>query len=100
MPQQALLFWGGWPGHQPEQVAHLLAQALRDHGLEVEVSNALDCLKNGARLKTLRLIVPVWTMGAILPEQEKPLLEAVESGAGLGGCHGGVGESLRSTPAH
>jgi len=39
--------------------------------------------------------VPVWTMGQISDEQEKGLLEAVRSGVGIAGWHGGMGDSFR-----
>ncbi len=47
------------------------------------------------KLKSLSLIVPVWTMGKITNEQLKPVLNAVESGVGLAGCHGGMCDSFR-----
>jgi type 1 glutamine amidotransferase len=43
----------------------------------------------------LDLVVPVWTMGTITPEQEKGLLAAVESGVGIAGWHGGMADSFR-----
>ena len=44
----------------------------------------------------LDLIVPVWTMGTITNEQEKGLLDAVKSGIGIAGWHGGMGDSFRN----
>ena len=41
------------------------------------------------------LIVPVWTMGTITQEQEG-LLDAVRSGVGVAGWHGGMGDSFRN----
>jgi type 1 glutamine amidotransferase len=61
----------------------------------VEVADTLDALIDGERLRALDLIVPVWTMGTITKEQLQPLLAAVESGVGLGGCHGGMCDSFR-----
>jgi type 1 glutamine amidotransferase len=61
----------------------------------VEVSDTLDAYKDGAKLKGLDLIVPVWTMGSITGEQLGPLLEAVQGGVGLAGCHGGMCDSFR-----
>src|SRR5438105_1965780 len=95
MSKSALIVWGGWDGHQPEQVAGILADALRSHEFKVEVSDTLDSYKDLEKLKTLDLIVPIWTMGKITNEQLNPLCEAVKSGVGIGGCHGGMCDSFR-----
>lgn len=95
MARKALIVWGGWDGHEPKQVADILEKALTGKGFAVEVSNTLDAFLDGEKLKTLDLIVPVWTMGKITNEQLNPLLEAVKSGVGIGGCHGGMCDSFR-----
>jgi uncharacterized protein len=92
----ALIVWGGWDGHQPKEVAEILASQLQKHQFDVEVSDTLDAFTDGDKLKTLDLIVPVWTMGTITGEQEKPLIEAVKSGVGIAGCHGGMCDSFRN----
>ena len=94
MPK-ALIVWGGWDGHEPEPVARILADALKGKGFDVEVSNTLDSFKDGDKLKALDLIVPEWTMGSIESDQLRPLLEAVSSGVGIAGLHGGMGDSFR-----
>ncbi|HBQ63888.1 MAG TPA: hypothetical protein DD727_02985, partial [Clostridiales bacterium] len=48
------------------------------------------------KLKSLHLIVPIWTMGQITAEQRKPVIEAVASGVGLCGCHGGMCDAFRN----
>ena len=45
----------------------------------------------------LDLVVPVWTMGTITKEQEKGLLDAVASGVGIAGWHGGMADSFRNS---
>jgi type 1 glutamine amidotransferase len=92
----ALIVWGGWEGHEPEQVAGILGQALRDSGLGVEVSHTLDSFDDGAKLKALDLIVPIWTGGSISPEQLGSLLDAVRSGTGIAGVHGGMADAFRT----
>ncbi|MNH96938.1 Trehalose utilization [compost metagenome] len=95
--KQALVVWGGWQGHQPEEVAHILGRVLREEGFEVEISDTLDSFKDVEKLKVIDLIVPVWTMGTIESEQLKPLLHAVKKGGtGIAGCHGGMGDSFRN----
>ncbi len=95
MAKKALIVWGGWDGHQPKEVAETFANALQAEGFEVEVSDTLDAFKDGEKLKGLDLIVPVWTMGKISNEQLNPVVEAVKSGVGIGGCHGGMCDSFR-----
>ena len=94
MPR-ALIVWGGWDGHQPKQVAELFGRILTEDGFAVEISDTLDAFKDEAKLAALNLIVPVWTMGKITPEQLNPVLKAVESGVGIAGCHGGMCDSFR-----
>ncbi|UKS27283.1 ThuA domain-containing protein [Paenibacillus sp. HWE-109] len=97
MGKQALIVWGGWDGHQPEEVAGILADVLRNEGYGVEVSDTLDSFRDAERLAGVDLIVPVWTMGKIESEQLKPLIAAVkEGGTGIAGCHGGMGDSFRN----
>lgn len=95
MAKKALIVWGGWDGHQPQQVAETFAEALKSNGFEVEISDTLDAFKDGEKLKQLDLIVPVWTMGKISNDQLNPVVEAVKSGVGIGGCHGGMCDSFR-----
>lgn len=95
MGRKALIVWGGWDGHEPKPVAEILDAALKSKGFETEVADTLDAYKDGAKLKGLDLIVPVWTMGTITNDQLEPLLEAVKSGVGIGGCHGGMCDSFR-----
>lgn len=95
MAQKALIVYGGWDGHQPQPVAEIFATALRQDGFEVEVADTLDAFKDRDKLMKLSLIVPHWTMGKITGEQLKPVLDAVESGVGLAGCHGGMCDAFR-----
>lgn len=95
MARRALIVWGGWDGHQPRQVAALLARILREDGFLVEVSDTLDSFLDEKKLLDLDLIVPHWTMGTIRPEQVNPVLHAVQAGVGLAGCHGGMCDAFR-----
>ncbi|MGH7145536.1 MAG: ThuA domain-containing protein [Planctomycetota bacterium] len=94
--KKALIVWGGWDGHEPKQVAELFRQALVKKDFAVEVSDTLDAYKDQAKLESLNLIVPVWTMGSIAKEHLKPLLAAVNAGVGIAGCHGGMCDSFRN----
>ncbi len=93
--KSALIVWGGWDGHEPKQVARIFARQLRRRGFEVTVSDTLDAFLNLKALKGYDLIVPVWTMGKIERDQLKGVLSAVESGVGIAGVHGGMGDAFR-----
>ncbi len=92
---KALVVYGGWDGHQPKEVAAIYTSMLERNGFAVTVSDTLDAYAT-EDLSTYRLIVPIWTMGTITPEQLNPLLAAVKGGVGLAGCHGGMCDSFRA----
>ena len=93
---KALIFWGGWDGHTPEQTSQILARELKAKGVEVEVCGSQDCLSDVEKLKTLDLIVPQWTMGTISDGHWANINKAVrEFGVGFAGCHGGTGDAFR-----
>ena len=93
--KKALIFQGGWAGHEPATCAKLFAAKLAERDFSVEVSDTLDCLNNAAKLAKLSLIVPMWTMGALSESQVKNLLAAVRDGVGLAGFHGGMADAFR-----
>ncbi len=94
--KRALMVWGGWDGHEPKQCVDIFAPYLQEQGYEVRISDTLDVYTEKDYMKSLQLIVPVWTMGTIAGEQERGLLEAVRSGIGIAGWHGGMGDSFRN----
>ena len=94
--KKALLVWGGWDGHEPKQCVDIFAPWLATQGFETEVSDTLDAYLDAGKMASLDLVVPVWTMGTITEEQEKGLMEAVKSGTGLAGWHGGMCDSFRN----
>jgi uncharacterized protein len=95
MKRKALIVQGGWDGHEPVQVTEVFRKTLVDCGFDVEVSDTLDAFLDVEKLKSLHLIIPVWTMGQIKNEQCQPVLEAVASGVGIAGCHGGMCDAFR-----
>lgn len=94
--KKALMVWGGWNGHEPKQCVDIFAPILQEKGFEVVISDTLDSYKDADLMGSLSLIVPVWTMGTIEGEQEAGLLNAVRSGVGIAGWHGGMGDSFRN----
>ncbi len=93
--RKALITWGGWNGHEPEQVAAVFKQVLEKENFHVEVFNDLTCLEDVEKLNALHLIVPIWTMSKLSNEATKAIGAAVANGAGIAGCHGGMCDAFR-----
>jgi type 1 glutamine amidotransferase len=96
MTKKALVFYGGWEGHFPDQIAKRFEASFAAQGFEVTLSDTLDCLNDLEALKEFDLIVPCWTMGELTDVQEAALCGAVKSGVGLAGAHGGMGDAFRA----
>lgn len=95
--KKALIVQGGWDGHQPVQLAERFEKCLKEFDFQVQVYDNLDVFLDQEKLKSLDLIVPIWTMGEITKEQLEPVMEAVGSGVGLAGCHGGLCDAFRES---
>jgi uncharacterized protein len=93
--KRALIVWGGWDGHEPDKVSSFFGRLLEAEDFQVEQSHTLDRFAQGD-LATFDLIVPVWTMGEITGGQLNPVVDAVASGVGVAGCHGGMCDAFRS----
>ena len=94
--KKALIVWGGWDGHEPKQCTDMVAPVLEEEGFDVTISETMDVYVDQGFMQELSLIVPIWTMGTIEPEQQKGLLEAIRSGVGVAGWHGGMGDAFRN----
>lgn len=92
--RNALIFWGGWAGHQPEECSVVVRELLESNGFNVRVEDNTTCLRN-LNAQDVDLIVPIVTMSKIEKEDEQALTSAVKSGVGLAGFHGGLGDSFR-----
>jgi type 1 glutamine amidotransferase len=94
--KNVLFVWGGWMGHEPDKCRNIFVPWMESEGAKVIVSDTLDAYVQNDLKNDIDLIVQVWTMGTIESNQEKALLEAVKSGTGLAGWHGGLGDSFRN----
>jgi uncharacterized protein len=95
--KRAVIVWGGWDGHQPKEVAEIFRRVLSEDGFDVEVHDSLGVFGEVEKLKTMHLIVPVWTAGTLTPEQQAGMCAAVrEGGVGIAGCHGGMCDAFRN----
>lgn len=95
MTRKALIFHGGWQGHEPKIVSQRIKKMLEKEDFEVTVSDTLECLADKDALKALDLIVPMWTQGNMDDRYAFHISEAVESGVGIAGNHGGMCDSFR-----
>ena len=96
--KSALLVWGGWEGHEPKQCVDIFAPFLESQDYRVEISDTLDSYLDANKLQSFDLISQVYTMSTITREQEKGLLDAIESGVGFAGWHGGMADAFRNNP--
>ena len=96
MKKNVLLIYGGWEGHEPRQCLDRLAPFLREHRYDVTISDTLDVYLDKELMDSLSLIVPSWTMGEITDPQCDGLRDAVASGVGLAGWHGGLCDAFRT----
>jgi type 1 glutamine amidotransferase len=92
--RDALIVWGGWPGHEPEACAGIVRAMLEEEGFRVRLESSTAAFADPA-ISGLSLIVPIFTRSQIAKEEVTNLLAAVESGVGLGGFHGGMGDAFR-----
>ena len=93
--KRALVFRGGWDGHQPVQTSDFIAAELRKRDMEVDLFNDQECLLQPGLEEKYDVIIPVWTMGSLIPGAEQALCKAVKSGVDIAGWHGGMCDAFR-----
>ena len=93
--KKALVFRGGWEGHDPVESSDIVAAELQKRQMMVDIFDDQECLLK-RDLTAYDVIIPVWTMGDISNEAEKALLAAVAGGVGVGGWHGGMCDAFRN----
>ena len=92
--RKALIVWGGWSGHEPQQGAEIIRDFLQEDGFDVRLETTTAAFADPA-IRDLSLIVPIFTMSKIEKEEAANLSEAVRGGVGLAGYHGGMGDAFR-----
>jgi type 1 glutamine amidotransferase len=97
--RSALIVWGGWNGHDPEECAAIYRRWLHEDGFTVRVENNPEVFLE-PEIKNLSLIVPCTTMDKISKEAANNLAAAIESGVGMGGHHGTMGDSFHDSPVY
>jgi type 1 glutamine amidotransferase len=92
--RRALIVWGGWEGHEPEQCARIVSAMLEAEGFDVRLETETKAFADPA-LSELSLIVPIYTMSRIEKGEVANLSQAVRGGVGLAGFHGGMCDAFR-----
>ena len=92
--RSALIIWGGWNGHDPEECAAIYRRWLHEDGYSVRVETDLAVLADPA-IHELSLIIPIYTMSKIEKDPLANLVKAIEGGVGLAGHHGGMSDAFR-----
>ncbi|MDO8187343.1 ThuA domain-containing protein [Conexibacter sp. JD483] len=96
MSRSALIVWGGWPGHKPQEGAEKVAALLEAEGIEATLADDVAVFEDFERLRQYDLISAQWALGSLTRTQEVNLREAVRAGSGLGAWHGSA-DSFRSS---
>ena len=94
--RKALIVWGGWEGHEPEQCAAIIRGMLQEDGFSVELANTTKAFADPA-IRDLSLIVPIYTMSKIEKDEVANLSQAVRDGVGMAGHHGGMADAFRES---
>jgi len=91
----ALIVYGGYQGHQPNEMNELFSAELKALGYTVESRDTLEAYADEDLMSAQDLIVPCWTMGEIANDQWKVLSKTVKAGCGFAGFHGGIIDAMR-----
>lgn len=94
MGRRALIVWGGWPGHFPQEGASVVAAMLTEDGFAVTVTPDYGAFADSSAFD---LVVPVITNDQIAPALVDDLSDAVRGGTGLAGYHGGLAASFHGS---
>ena len=94
--KSALIVYGGWSGHDPEECAAIYRRWLHEDGYSVRMATETSVFADPS-IHDLSLIVPIFTMSKIEKAEAENLTTAVENGVGLAGHHGGMSDAFRDS---
>lgn len=95
-PRQCLIVRGGWDGHQPVEATNLFVPYLEENGFQVRIEGSPAVYADPDYLRSVDLIVQSNTMSTISNEEVDGLRQAIESGTGFAGWHGGIADAYRN----
>ena len=87
--RKALIFFGGWKGHEPKLIADKISEELRNKDYSITKSSDFGDLLDD-ELLTYDVIIPIWSCGMKGDFYLSQLLNAVKNGVGLATFHGGI----------
>jgi len=94
--KSALIVYGGWDGHEPEECAAIYRRWLHEDGYSVRTATETSAFADPS-IHDLSLIIPIFTMSKIEKAEVENLTKAVENGVGLAGHHGGMSDAFRDS---
>ncbi|WEJ34358.1 ThuA domain-containing protein [Devosia sp. SD17-2] len=94
--RSALIVYGGWEGHDPEECATIYRRWLHEDGFSVRMATETSAFADPS-IHDLNLIIPIFTMSKIGKEEVENLTKAVQNGVGLAGHHGGMSDAFRDS---
>jgi type 1 glutamine amidotransferase len=86
--RRALVSWGGWDGHRPQECADWAAEVLQRQGFDVQVADTLTPLLDPFAAQELDLVVPVWSIAEVPLEELDALVAITARGTGVAAFHG------------
>lgn len=92
--RSALIVYGGWAGHDPEECAAIYRRWLHEDGFSVQMATETSAFADPS-IHDLSLIIPIFTMSRIEKDELENLTKAVQNGVGLAGHHGGMSDAFR-----
>ena len=63
--KKALFVYGGWDGHEPAKCRDLFVPWMQKTGFDVVVSDTQAPYADASLMKTIDVVVQIWTMGTI-----------------------------------
>lgn len=96
MGSKALIIYGGWEGHSPEETSLYMSDLLATEGYQVLRVNDLSILNDLTALREFDLIIMHWTRGDLEVSQYTNIQQVVSEGTGLAGIHGGLTSAFQN----
>lgn len=96
----ALVVRGGWPGHDPVGTTDEFLPFLEAEGYDVVVADDAEVYSNAQTMASIDLVMQSVTMGQASRESIRGLADAVATGTGLVGWHGGIVDAFANPAYH